>query len=37
MVKEENIKSISEHLNQLPKKWYGKNAIMEMKENNFNQ
>jgi len=37
MIKEENIKSISEHLKELPKKWNGKEAIIEMKKNNFNQ
>jgi len=37
MIKEENIISISKHLKELPKKWNGKEAIIEMKENNFNQ
>lgn len=37
MIKEESIKSISEYLKEFPKKWDGKKAIIEMKENNFNQ
>lgn len=37
MIKEESIKYISEHLKELSKKWDGKKAIIEMKENSFNQ
>ena len=37
MIKNESIKSISDLLKELPKKWDGKKAITEMKENDFNQ
>ena len=37
MVKEENLNSISERFKELPKKWDGKKAIIEMKNGGFNQ
>ncbi len=37
MIKKETIKTISETLKELPKRWDGKKAILEMKNNNFNQ
>jgi hypothetical protein len=37
MIRKTTIEEISEVLKKFPKKWDGKNAITEMKENNFNQ
>ena len=37
MINKESIESISENLGKLPKSWDGKEAIIEMKENDFNQ
>lgn len=37
MIKKESIEKISDILKKLPKKWNGKEAILEMKKNNFNQ
>jgi len=37
MLNEDDISEISERLNQLPKQWNGKDAILEMKTKHFNQ
>ena len=36
MLKEDNLKKIVEILKKFPKKWDGKKAILEMKDNNYN-
>jgi len=33
MIKDESIKSISEHLKEIPKKWDGKKSILDMRDN----
>lgn len=37
MLKKETLKQVSDILENIPKKWYAKKAILEMKENEFNQ
>lgn len=37
MIKEENLNQIINLIKEIPKRWNGKKAILEMKENKFNQ